>query len=242
MKKLVSLLFILLLSPLLSIVVYAGPPLVSIEYEDFTDFEELVHMVGNATDGELDVFLNGNNSIYRDTGIDDRDSALEFIQTIGHALIPVLSDSRNIEWRINIPRGDTDYTEDAGMLHVNFWYPGRSSIHFFSYYGGYDLNHALRLIELYGFNGFENEGIIYHQLSEWYDFVIFIDDYILFSNHYDRESPEEKAEEVLRFSFERLDVNENEDNSVSAIIRIIIIVSILISFIILIFLKKVKRK
>lgn len=214
MKKLIAVLFTIAIVLLLSNA-YAIP-IVSIVYNSFSDFDELRYMVKNATDQQLHDFLNEANSPYYYADITNREKAREFIDSVNHSLIPVLPDSENATWEISIPQneGSKDH------LIVNYWYPGRESILFYSYYV-YDREEApvWAWIKENNPDAFdsptaEKNGVKYYQLIDFYlcDFVIVVDDYVLTSLHQHRETPEEKLNEILKFSFVRLDGSKTEEN------------------------------
>ena len=138
-----------------------------------------------------------------------------------------MPDSEDVVWRISIPcNNGRDY------LTVNYWYPGKESILFYSLYGC-DGEEQLDWLKANNPGAFdsptaEKDGIKFYQLIDFYlcDFVIVIDDYILWSIHQERQTPEEKLEEIVKFSFVRLDSSGNEKN-VAVRIFLVVFISIL---------------
>lgn len=223
-KPVIAMLAIAILVLSFPVNTYAGPALVSIVFEDFSDYDELRYMADNVTDEQLSDFLHVNRqggSYYR-AGLTDREAVLEFIGTVGHALIPVLPASEDVIWEISIPRGESEYPGDQEHLVVNYWYPEREAILFYSMYG-YERDrvdeHLAFIMEsnpgTFDVPTSEIDGVKIYQLIDYYlcDFVILIDDYLLWSIHQDRDTSDEKLEEILKFSFVRLDGNESAENT-----------------------------
>jgi len=203
----------------LSTNICASPAIVSIYYDSLSDFDQLRYMVKNADDKNLEVFLNGFNSPYYHTGITDREKAQEFIDSVAYALIPVLPDSENVIWQIIIPRGSDNAQRDEGYLMINYWYPGREAIYFSSYYGNQYENHLAwpKANNPYVFDApaAEMDGVKIYQYQatnpDTSHYTIEIDGYMLHVIHQDHvKTPEERLEDILKFSFVRLGGEEPE--------------------------------
>jgi len=219
MKKLTAILLFVILALLFSITVQAGPALVAIEYSDLSEFTDLCDMAKNASDEELDEFLNKVKSPYYYSGINNREDVNEFIASVGHAVIPVLNDP--VKWVISIPRGTTETQDDQGYLLVYHWFPGET-IQFYSFYN-HDKEKELASLKSRHPGAFDKptaeiNGAKIYQLtdSNLHDFIIIFDDYMLWATIFVNKTPEEKLNEIMKFSYVRLDGGEDTppDNTV----------------------------
>jgi len=224
MKKLFSILFVIAMMFSLSTIAHASPTLVQIVFDDFSDFNELRYMEANLTDEQLRAFLRGRSrrpTTYFDAGLTNREEVQEFINTVGQAFIPALSNQENVEWRIEIPRGSAGSPRDEGLLFVRYWFPadrvhGARTIVFRSLYGsGHGSNRILAEARRDGIL-VERGGVEFYQLLNdptWRSgFVINIDGYVISARFEfagtERMSYEEMLEEIQKFSFVRLSDNE----------------------------------
>jgi len=215
MKRLFIVISVVIILHLATMSVFASPTLPPpIVFRDFSDFNELRDMGENATEDELQLFLQRRG--YYEAGITNRNGVRAFVNIVGQAFIPVLPDMEGVDWEIFIPNGNRDRLRHQGFLSVRYDLPNGIPIVFSSYYGShYRRSSALSAISRFDAPTFVRHGASFYQsLSghiDFFDFVIIIDDYVLTATFVTNEdfSIEARRAEMEKFSFVRLEDNES---------------------------------
>jgi len=211
-KPLVILIVAIIMILSLPVGAIASPSISPIwQCHDFSQFNELRNMANDAADAELHEFLWQRG--YFHDGITNREDALEFVDTVGSALIPVLPGLEGSGYIMEIIMNRAH--ADQGALSFLFGHDGGHTIMLRSFYG-YERREDIWELELWDFDAFDSPTAVknevkYYQLDYpgWDNFVIIVDDYILFGMFLSSEqpglSPEEQLAELQRFSFMRLE-------------------------------------
>ncbi|MCL2408474.1 MAG: hypothetical protein FWC96_02525 [Oscillospiraceae bacterium] len=223
MKKLLTVLFIIAMLLSFTTGAIASYGIQRIRPRNFSEFNELRYMAYNVADEELhETFGTWGHLFF---GLTNREEALELVDTVGRALIPVLPDLEGSEYRMEIRmfRDFPDLRIDRGALDVEFFYRTRGFTILFRSFYGYERRQNIWELERRDFDVSDpptavKNGIKYYQLFTpgVDDFVIIVDDCILlgwfrFYNGHSRLSDEEQLEILQQFSFIRLGDNDIEE-------------------------------
>jgi len=220
MKKVLSILLISIIVLSINVDLYAGPALLELSFDGFCEFNELRDTARYGTDEELHELIHGRmrrGIPFYWVGLSNRNEIITFVDTVGRAFIPILHDSVGSDgtiWQISVPRGVSPHAVDEGRLTVRYCFANRMTITFESFYGfGLERTFTgVRSIDAFEAPAAVRNGVEFYYLDSgagWDDFVILIDEYMLWARFgltaTPTLSPEEKLEILFMFTFARFD-------------------------------------